>query len=231
MTRAPTTFTSAPRRRTSAWRRRSTAYLAAIDSSASVAAHVIGERQFIERYVAQRSQRAMWQTTSVAGALLALVLGLVFITTGAWRTGWPPATSRCSSNSRPSRRPTRRWSSKNLSDTLTGLPEPARLRPGLAASMHASSARPAAEPAAAGRGSLQGRERRLWPAPSGTTTCAVAQVLRKVVTRSTDLAAPRGENSCLLPDTSATQAQALAERIREATQQLTCPTPAPGTPC
>ena len=54
---------------------------------------------------------------------------------------------------------------------------------------------------------------------------AVAQVLRKVVTRSTDLAARHGgeEFTCLLPDTSATQAQALAERIREATQRLTLP--------
>lgn len=54
-------------------------YLDAIDVSASVMIHEKGERHFFERYMAQRSQRVLLQTASVAAALLALIsyLGLL----------------------------------------------------------------------------------------------------------------------------------------------------------
>lgn len=47
-------------------------YLAAMDTSESIEAHEIGERQLIERYVAQRSQRTVLLAASLAAALLAL---------------------------------------------------------------------------------------------------------------------------------------------------------------
>ncbi len=58
----------------------------------------------------------------------------------------------------------------------------------------------------------------------------VAQVLRKKAARSTDLAARQGgeEFACLLPDTAAADAQALAERIREAMGRLALPNRPPG---
>ncbi|MBP6018394.1 MAG: GGDEF domain-containing protein [Burkholderiaceae bacterium] len=54
-------------------------YLAAIDVSAAVMIHEQGERHFLERYMAQRDQRVLLQTASVAAALLALIsyLGLL----------------------------------------------------------------------------------------------------------------------------------------------------------
>lgn len=54
-------------------------YLAAIDVSAALMVHEKGERHFFERYMAQRSQRVLLLTASVAAALLALIsyLGLV----------------------------------------------------------------------------------------------------------------------------------------------------------
>ncbi|HRO82421.1 MAG TPA: GGDEF domain-containing protein, partial [Alicycliphilus denitrificans] len=54
---------------------------------------------------------------------------------------------------------------------------------------------------------------------------AIAQVLRKTVTRPTDLAARHGgeEFACLLPDTAARDARSVAERIRQATARLALP--------
>lgn len=48
-------------------------YLAAIDISASIQIHEKGERSFFKRYMAQRDQRLLLQTASVAAVLLALI--------------------------------------------------------------------------------------------------------------------------------------------------------------
>ena len=48
-------------------------YLAVMDTSASLETHEVGERQLIDRYVAQRSQRTLLLMASVVAALLALV--------------------------------------------------------------------------------------------------------------------------------------------------------------
>lgn len=47
-------------------------YLAVMDISASLEAHEVGERQLMDRYVAQRSQRSLLLTAMVVAALLAL---------------------------------------------------------------------------------------------------------------------------------------------------------------
>ena len=47
-------------------------YLVAMDTSASLEAHEVGERQLMDRYVAQRSQRTLLLVASGAAALLAL---------------------------------------------------------------------------------------------------------------------------------------------------------------
>ena len=47
-------------------------YLAVMDSSLSLEAHEVGERQFMDRYVAQRSQRTALLIVSVVAGLLAL---------------------------------------------------------------------------------------------------------------------------------------------------------------
>lgn len=54
-------------------------YLAAIDVSAAVTIHEQGERNFLERYMAQRDQRILLQGASVGAVLLALIayLGLL----------------------------------------------------------------------------------------------------------------------------------------------------------
>ncbi len=54
-------------------------YLAVLDVSEAVMIHEKGERHFLERYMAQRDQRVLLQTASVAAALLALIfyLGLL----------------------------------------------------------------------------------------------------------------------------------------------------------
>jgi diguanylate cyclase (GGDEF)-like protein len=51
-------------------------YLSAIDVSRSVMNHEKGERHFLERYMAQRDQRVLLQTASVAAVLLALISSL-----------------------------------------------------------------------------------------------------------------------------------------------------------
>ena len=47
-------------------------YITVMDTSASLQAHEVGERQLIDRYVAQRSQRTLLLAASIAAALLAL---------------------------------------------------------------------------------------------------------------------------------------------------------------
>lgn len=54
-------------------------YLSVIDLSASVTAHERGEREFLERYMAQRHQRVLLQYSSAIAALLALVFYLAFL--------------------------------------------------------------------------------------------------------------------------------------------------------
>lgn len=54
-------------------------YLSAIDISATLTKHEVGERQFLERYMAQRSQRMLLQYASGAAALLALIFYLAFL--------------------------------------------------------------------------------------------------------------------------------------------------------
>ncbi len=54
-------------------------YLSAIDISASVMKHEVGERHFLERYMAQRGQRMLLQYASMAAALLALIFYLAFL--------------------------------------------------------------------------------------------------------------------------------------------------------
>ena len=201
-------------------------YLAAIDSSASVAAHVIGERQFIERYVAQRSQRAMWQTTSVAGALLALVLGLGFLYYRRMAHRLAASHQQVQQQQQALQAANQALEQQSLSDTLTGLPN----RRAFDLALHREHARQqrTGQPLSLlllDVDHFKGVNDAYGHSIGDDYLRAVAQVLRKVVTRSTDLAARHGgeEFTCLLPDTSATQAQALAERIREATQRLTLP--------
>ncbi len=201
-------------------------YLAAIDSSESVAAHVIGERQFIERYVAQRSQRAMWQTTSVAGALLALVLGLGFLYYRRMAHRLAASHQQVQQQQQALQAANQALEQQSLSDTLTGLPN----RRAFDLALHREHARQqrTGQPLSLlllDVDHFKGVNDAYGHSIGDDYLRAVAQVLRKVVTRSTDLAARHGgeEFTCLLPDTSATQAQTLAERIREATQRLTLP--------
>lgn len=201
-------------------------YLAAIDTSASVAAHVIGERQLIERYVAQRSQRAIWQTTSVAGALLALVLGLAFLRYRRMAHRLAASHQQVLLQQQALQAANLALEQQSLSDSLTGLANRRAFDQALLRE-HARQQRMGSPLSVLllDVDHFKGVNDVYGHSIGDDYLRAIAQVLRKTVTRSTDLVARHGgeEFTCLLPDTSATQAQALAERVREATQRLTLP--------
>lgn len=201
-------------------------YLAAMDYSASIAAHENGERQLIERYLAQRSERGALHTASAAGAVLALALGLAFM-------GYRRQARLLSARHRHILQQQQALLEANAQlqrlshcDALTGLAN----RRAFEQALRHEHARRQRTGAPLSLLLLDVDHFKSVNDHYGHTTGddylrAVARVLQTTVTRSGALAARHGgeEFACLLPDTGAQDALALAERIRQATMRLDLP--------
>ncbi|NYT62115.1 GGDEF domain-containing protein [Alcaligenaceae bacterium] len=201
-------------------------YLAAIDSSASIARHENGERQLIERYVAQRSQRVLLQAASVAITLLALIFYLVLRRYRRLARQLADGNQQISQQKRALQQAYQELEKLSQTDSLTGLANRGHFDQTLVRE-------------------LARRQRRWSPlslliidldhfklvndhyghAVGDRYLRAIASVLENSVSRPADLAARYGgeEFACLLPDTNAQNARVVADRIRQAVARLDLP--------
>lgn len=150
-------------------------YLAVLDVSGAVAEHEDGERQFIQRYVIQRSWHLVVLTAGAGALVLVVVLAALL------------------------------YRYRRLARLLAASNEHILLMVDLDHFKHVND--------------------RYGHAIGDDYLRAVARVLNTSVTRATDLAARYGgeEFVCLLPETSATDAQMLAERIRQGVSSMALP--------
>lgn len=201
-------------------------YLAAMDLSESVAMHEQGERQLIERYVAQRSQRTLLLAASVAATILVLLFGLALLRYRRLTRLLAESNQQILQQKQALQAANQRLEHLSLSDGLTGLSNRRAFDEALQRE-HARWRRTGASLSVL----IVDVDHFKWVNDHyGHSTGddylrAIAQVLRKSVARPTDLTARYGgeEFACLLPDTDTADAQALAERVREATVRLALP--------
>ncbi|MBS0291523.1 MAG: GGDEF domain-containing protein [Proteobacteria bacterium] len=201
-------------------------YLVAMDVSESVAAHEFGERQFLERYVKHRGQRIFLQVASVAALVVALVLYLAL-------RRYRKLVRLLEGSNRQIRQQQQALQAANLelerqshTDGLTGLANRRELDQALRREQ--------------ARQKRTGTPLSLLMVDVDHFKCvndhyghamgddylrAIARVLRATVARPTDLVARYGgeEFVCLLPDTAAADAFAVAERIRRGVADLGLP--------
>lgn len=201
-------------------------YLAVMDVTASITAHANGERQFIERYVAQRSQRVLLNIASAVGAVLVLVLGLAFMRYRRMALLLAESNRQILQQQQALQAANRELEQLSLSDSLTGLANRRAFDQALERE-HVRQQRTASPLSVLllDVDHFKSVNDHYGHSTGDDYLRAIAQVLKKTVMRSTDLAARHGgeEFSCLLPDTGAPQAQALAERIRQSVERLTLP--------
>ncbi|WP_367066782.1 GGDEF domain-containing protein [Oryzisolibacter sp. LB2S] len=201
-------------------------YLAVMDISASVTAHTRGERQFVERYVAERSQRAALNTAGAAAALLVVVLGLAFVRYRRMALQLAASNRQILRQKQALQAANEELQQLSLSDALTGLANRRAFDQTLQQELvrQQRSGTPLSL-LLVDVDHFKSVNDHYGHATGDDYLRAIAQVLRKTLQRCTDLAARHGgeEFVCLLPDTGAAQAQALAERIRVSVERLGLP--------
>ncbi len=206
-------------------------YLGAIDTSASLRAHQMGERQLIERYLHQRQQRLLLLISSAGAAVLALA---AFIALRHYRQ----LTQRLEAGHRRIRQQQQALQAANhqlqqlsQTDALTGLANRRMLDQSLARE-HARWRRTgsALSVALIDIDHFKQVNDRLGHTTGDAYLRAVAGVLARSLTRVTDLAARYGgeEFLCLLPDSDAHAARTVAERIMDGIAALQLPNPRAG---
>jgi len=201
-------------------------YLTAMDVAASVTAHANGERQFIERYVAQRSQRVVLNIASAVAAVLVLVLGLAFMRYRRMALLLAASNRQILQQKQALQTANHELERLSLSDSLTGLANRRAFDQALERE-HVRQQRTASPLSVLvlDVDHFKSVNDHYGHSTGDDYLRAIAQVLKKTVMRSTDLAARHGgeEFACLLPDTGAAQAYVLAERIRQSVERLTLP--------
>ncbi len=201
-------------------------YLAVMDLSPAVAVHEDGERRFIERYVAQRSQRLLWQAGGTAAAVLALVFFL-----GWWRYRrlsrmLARSNQRILQQQNALQEAYQTLERQSRTDGLTGLANRRRFDHALA-SAHADHRR-TARPLSLLLIDVDHFKRvndRYGHAVGDDYLRAIAEVLKARVAGPGQLAARYGgeEFACLLPGTGAAEALRVAEGVRAAVEGLGLP--------
>ena len=206
-------------------------YLAVMDVTESTALHERGGRQLIERYVAQRSQRTLLQTASVATAVLMMVFGVAFLRYRRLAHLLADRNQQILRQQQALQEANAQLEHLSLSDSLTGLANRRAFDQALQRE-HARRQRTGTPLSVLliDVDHFTSVNDRYGHATGDGYLRAVAQVLLQKAARSTDLVARQGgeEFACLLPDTAAADAQALAERIREAMGRLALPNRPPG---
>ena len=201
-------------------------YLAALDISAAINAHANGEQQFIERYVSQRRQRAMLNTAIAAATVLVLGLSLAFLRYRRMALLLATSNRQILLQQQALQSANQELERLCLTDSLTGLAN----RRAFDQALQREQLRQQRTGAALSLLLLDVDHFKSVNDHYGHSTGddylrAIAQVLKKTLQRSTDLAARHGgeEFTCLLPETGAQEAVLLAERIRAACMRLGLP--------
>lgn len=201
-------------------------YLSVIDISASLAAHEVGERQLIDRYVAQRSQRTLLLAASLSALLLALAS--YFALRKHRKLSLSLAASHAQILAQQHALQTAHDELERLSqtDSLTLLANRRHFDKALGQeyARHRRTGRPLSV-LMIDVDHFKRVNDRYGHAVGDDYLRAVARALERSVPRVTDLAARYGgeEFACLLPDTDSHSACAVAERIRAAVRLLELP--------
>lgn len=193
-------------------------YLEAIDLSRSISRHEVGERHFLERYIAQREQRAIMQVAIGAALLLTVVFFLAFLHYRRLTGQLTERSLRVQQQQQDLQAAYLKLEALSLTDSLTGLSNrrqfdqmlryeyTRRQRTGSPLSLLVIDV-----------DHFKKVNDQYGHATGDSYLRTIAQVLESTAARSTDLVARYGgeEFACLLPDTPANEAYALAERIQQ----------------
>lgn len=201
-------------------------YLAVIDVSESVSAHEGGEREFLERYVAQRNQRYLLQTASVAAALLALVFYLAFLRYRRLTTLLADRNAHIQQQQHALQEAYSKLETLSQTDSLTGLSNRRHFDQML--SYEYARNRRTGSPLSlilVDVDHFKSVNDHYGHNTGDDYLCAIARALESNVTRSTDLVARYGgdEFICLLPGVSPENAVKVAERILDDVAKLNLP--------
>lgn len=201
-------------------------YLAAMDISASLEAHEVGERQMIERYVAQRSQRSMLLLASVVAVLLALASYAAMRHHRSLALRLRASHAQALVQQQALERANAELERLSQTDGLTRLANRRHFDRALARE-HARHQRTGA-PLSLLMVDIDHFKRvndHYGHAMGDDYLRAVARALERDVARATDVVARYGgeEFVCLLPDTDLASAQALAEHVRTGIAELQLP--------
>ena len=201
-------------------------HLAVMDVSGAVRAHEDGERQLIDRYVAQRNRHLFWQIAAVVAVVLILVLVLVLHRYRRMLQRLARSNEQILRQQHALEAANRELERLSQTDGLTGLANRRQFDHALLRE-HARYQR-TGSPLSVLMTDLDHFKHvndHYGHAVGDDYLRAVARVLQVSVTRVTDLAARYGgeEFVCLLPDTLAADAFMLAERIRRGVADLGLP--------
>lgn len=201
-------------------------YIQALDTSASLQAHEQGERQLINRYLAQRQQRTVLQTASIGAILLAIAALLALRHYRHLTQRLTNSHQRIHSQQQALQAANAQLERLSQTDGLTGLAN-RRVYDHALVREYARSQR-TGSPLSLLMVDLdlfKAVNDHYGHAAGDDYLRAVAQVLQQHAARASDLAARYGgeEFVCLLPDTGAAQAESIAENIRAAVAALGLP--------
>lgn len=201
-------------------------FLVALDVSGALAADAGGERQFIERYVAQRKQQTYWKVAAGVAVVLVLVLFLALSRYHRLVQRLAHSNEQILRQQQALEAANQELEKLSQTDGLTGLANRRQFDRALLRE-HARQQR-TGEPLSLLMTDLDHFKHvndHYGHAIGDDYLRAVARVLQTSVNRATDLAARYGgeEFVCLLPDTSAEDALLLAERIRQGVTSLGLP--------
>ena len=209
-------------------------YLAVMDTSAALEAHEVGERQLIERYVSQRSQRTLLSAASAVAAILALASYLALRKHRKLSLRLSASHAQILAQQQALQAANEELARMSQTDGLTRLANRRHFDQVLARE-HARHLRTGAPLSLlmVDADHFKRVNDHYGHAMGDDYLRALARVLERSVVRSTDLAARYGgeEFVCLLPDTDLESARTLAERIRTGVEELALPNAKAQTPC
>lgn len=199
---------------------------AVMGASGAIEAHEDGERQLIERYVAQRNRHLFWQGAAAVAVVLILVLILVLHRYRRMLQRLARSNEQILRQQHALEAANRELERLSQTDGLTGLANRRQFDHALLRE-HARQRRTGSSLSLLmiDLDHFKHVNDHYGHAVGDDYLRAVARVLQVSVTRATDLAARYGgeEYVCLLPDTSAADAFMLAERIRRGVADLCLP--------
>lgn len=201
-------------------------YLDAINISASITAHADGEAQFLERYVAQRSQKVLLQAASIAAALLALIFYVALI---RYRRGTQLLASRNAcilQQQQELQAAYKELEAVSQTDSLTKLANRRHFDEMLAYEYtRCQRTQLPLSVLIIDVDNFKSVNDNYGHGVGDSYLCSVADVLKNNAVRSTDLVARYGgdEFACLLPETSPQDAYKVAKRISQGVAELNLP--------